>query len=115
MRKVGLYHTFGMLTYLVHGFMCIGIWEFHTGNMRVSVWSGQRVGTCSVHFFPFPFFFFYFYFFLMFPPFFLVVRVLPGQYIYTLRGLNELTQAWSIISVSVPKTTLHVMSINASP
>ena len=39
---------FGVLTYLVHGFMCNGIWEFQTGNVRVSVWSIQRVVTCFV-------------------------------------------------------------------
>ena len=60
---------FGMFTYLVHGFMCNGVWEFHTGNMRVSVWSGQRVGMCSVGHFDF-------YVFLMFLPFFLVECVL---------------------------------------
>ena len=105
---------FGMLAYLMHGFMCNGIWEFHTGNMHVSVWRGQRVGTCSVHFV---------FFFLMFPPFFLVVCVLRGQYIpgiiyiyiyyiyiyiYTLRGFYELTQAWLIISVAVSNTLASV-------
>ena len=59
---------FGVLTYLVHGFMCNGIWELHTGNMRVSGWCIQRVVTCFVR---------HVYIFLMFPPF-LLVCVLRG-------------------------------------
>ena len=44
--------------------MCIGIYlVIHTGSMRVSVRGGQRVGTCFGRY-------------LMFPPFFLVARVL---------------------------------------
>ena len=67
---------FGVLTSLVHGLMCNGISELLTGNMRVSVWSIQRVVTCFVHYFFFYYFFVYFY--LMFHPFFLVVCVLRG-------------------------------------
>ena len=78
--------------------MCNGIWEFHTGNMRVSVWGGQRVATCFV-----PYFFFYFVFFLFLP----FSSLSCGFYvdnICTLRGFYELTQAWPIISVSLPNT-----------
>ena len=35
--------------------MCNGIWEFHTGNMRVSAWSILRVVTCFVRHFLLPF------------------------------------------------------------
>ena len=69
---------FGVLTYLVHGLMCNGMSEFHTGNIRVSVWS--------------------------IPPL-LVLLVFPlsslscvfYMEIYTLRCFYELTQAWPII------------------